>query len=49
VDQRTRENWVKLKTVLEKAGKTDSYYYVRAVIIAKGGKDPFDEGQPKVQ
>ena len=42
MDQRTRENWIKLKEVLEKAGKTDSYYYVRAVIIAKGGKDPFE-------
>ena len=41
MDQRTRENWIKLKEVLEKAGKTDSYYYVRAVIIAKGGEDPF--------
>jgi len=49
VDQHTRENWIKLKEVLEKAGKTDSYYYVRAVIIAKGGKDPFDEGHPKVE
>ena len=43
MDQRTRENWIKLKEVLEKAGKTDSYYYVRAVIIAKGGKDPFED------
>ena len=49
MDKRTRENWIKLKEVLEKAGKTDSYYYVRAVIIAKGGMDPFDEGHPKVE
>ena len=43
MDQRTRENWIKLKKVLEKTGKTDSYYYVRAVIIAKGGKDPLED------
>jgi len=49
VDQRTRENWIKLKEILEKAGKTDSFYYVRAVIIAKSGRDPFDEGHTKTQ
>jgi len=44
VDQRTRDNWLKIKEQLEKAGKTDNYFYVRATIIAKGGKDPFETG-----
>jgi len=44
VDQRTRDNWRKIKESLEKSGKTDNHFYVRAVIISKGGKDPFDSG-----
>lgn len=43
MDKRTRENWIKVKEMLEKAGKTDSSFYVRAVIISKGGKDPFGD------
>ena len=48
MDKKTRENWVKLKEVLERAGKTDTHYYVRAVIIAKGGEDPFDSEPGKL-
>jgi hypothetical protein len=44
VDQHTRENWHKIKQVLEDAGKTDSYLYKRAVAICRGGKDPFEDG-----
>ena len=40
MDPRTRENWAKVKDALERAGKTDCYYYQRAVAILKGGHDP---------
>jgi hypothetical protein len=51
VDQRTRDNWRKIKEALEIAGKTDCMFYRRAVVIANGGKDPFDDptiGHPKI-
>jgi hypothetical protein len=44
VDRHTRDNWHKIKQVLEDAGKTDCYFYKRAVAICLGGKDPFDDG-----
>ena len=34
-----RDNWAKVKEALEKADKTDCYFYKRAVAIAKGGDD----------
>jgi hypothetical protein len=37
-----RENWEKVKEALEEAGKTDSFYYKRAVAICKGKDDPLD-------
>jgi len=40
VDPRTRENWTKVKEALERAGKTDCYYYKRAVAILARGVDP---------
>jgi hypothetical protein len=43
VDQRTRDNWHKIKQVLEDAGKTDCYFYKRACKIVAGGRDPFDD------
>jgi hypothetical protein len=43
MDERTRENWRKVKEALERSGKTDCFFYVRAVKICKGGKDPFEE------
>jgi len=43
VDQHTRDNWRKVKAVLEAAGKTDPHYYRRAVAISQGRSDPFDE------
>ena len=33
------ENWQKIKEALEKAGKTDSYFYKRAVAILTTGRD----------
>ena len=38
-----RENWKKVKVALEEAGKTDSFYYKRAVAICKGKDDPLDK------
>ena len=34
-----RENWKKIKVALEEAGKTDCYFYRRAVAIVDGGDD----------
>jgi hypothetical protein len=45
MDERTRENWQKVKSTLEAAGKTDSIFYIRAVAICKGGSDPFESDQ----
>ena len=35
-----RENWIKIKQALERANKTDSDFYRRAVLVSKGGEDP---------
>ena len=43
MDRHTRDNWHIIKQVLEDAGKTDSYFYKRAVVICRGGKDPFED------
>ena len=43
MDSHTRENWHKIKQVLEDAGKTDCYFYKRACKIVAGGSDPFDD------
>ena len=40
MDNRTFENWQRVKQALEKAGKTDSWYYKRAVSILSGKPDP---------
>ena len=40
MDNRTLENWQKVKEALEKAGKTDSMFYRRAVAIVAGKPDP---------
>jgi len=40
VDRYTLENWKRIKTALEKAGKTDSMFYQRAVMILAGKQDP---------
>ena len=42
MDAHTRENWAKIKAVLERANKTDCMFYTRAVAIIKTGKDPLE-------
>lgn len=39
-DKQTYENWLKVKQALEAAGKTDTFYYQRALAILAGKKDP---------
>ena len=34
------ENWRRIKTALESSGKTDCYFYKRAVAIVETGRDP---------
>ena len=43
MDERERNNWAKVKAALEAAGKTDCYFYERAVAITNHGTDPFQE------
>ena len=43
MDRHTRDNWRIIKEVLEKAGKTDCYFYKRACKIVVGGRDPFED------
>ena len=33
------QNWKKIKEALERSGKTDSYFYKRAVAILTTGRD----------
>tara|TARA_R100001224_G_scaffold93086_2_gene62441 strand:+ start:1008 stop:1142 length:135 start_codon:yes stop_codon:yes gene_type:complete len=40
VDKREYENWVKVKKALEDAGKTDSFFYKRALYIVQNRRDP---------
>jgi hypothetical protein len=47
MDAQTKDNWRKVKEVLEKAGKTDNYYYRRALAILSTGRDPFDHEPPR--
>ena len=42
MDNHTRENWQKIKKALEAAGKTDSFFYTRAIAILNSGYDPLD-------
>ena len=42
MSQEERDNWKKVKEALEKADKTDCYYYKRAVAIVGGDEDPLD-------
>ena len=43
MDPREIENWGKIKAALEAAGKTDSFYYRRAVSILAGKDDPIEK------
>ena len=40
MDKRELDNWKKVKDALEKADKTDCYFYKRAVVILEGKPDP---------
>jgi len=40
MDERTWENWAKVKAALEKAGKTNCDFYRRAVVIVNTKRDP---------
>jgi hypothetical protein len=40
MDKQEKENWKKVKDALEKANKTDCYFYKRAVAIVDGKPDP---------
>ena len=40
MDKTEMENWEKVKEALEKAGKTDSFFYKRACLIIDGKPDP---------
>jgi hypothetical protein len=40
VDKKTYENWVRIKELLEASGKTDSFFYKRAVYIVQNKRDP---------
>lgn len=42
MNEHEKENWEKVKEALEKAGKTDCFFYKRAVAICKGESDPLD-------
>ena len=42
MDKTEFDNWAKIKTALEAAGKTDCFFYQRAVQIVGGGSDPLD-------
>ena len=42
MDKTERENWKRVKEALEKADKTDTMYYKRAVAICEGKKDPLE-------
>ena len=44
MDADTRANWAKVKDALERAGKTDCYYYKRAVAILTRGCYPGPPG-----
>ena len=48
MDQKAIENWQKVKTALEAAGKTDSPFYHRAVAVVKTGKDPGEQLQKQL-
>jgi hypothetical protein len=40
IDADTKRKWLLVKEALERAGKTDTHYYRRAVIILSGKADP---------
>ena len=39
MDKATYENWVRIKELLESEGKTDTYYYKRAMCVLQNRRD----------
>jgi len=42
MDKQERDNWKTVKEALEKAGKTETMFYKRAVAITAGKPDPLN-------
>ena len=42
MDEQELENWKRVKEALEKADKTDTMYYKRAIAIIDGKPDPLE-------
>ena len=42
MDKPERENWQRIKEVMEEKGTTDNMFYKRAVAICNGEPDPLD-------
>jgi hypothetical protein len=40
MDDHTKQNWQKIKDVMESSGNTDNMFYRRACEIVRTGKDP---------
>lgn len=40
MDKTTYENWVRVKEALEASGRTDSFFYKRALYIVQNKRDP---------
>jgi len=40
MNKQTYENWVRIKELLEASGKTDCFFYKRAVHIVQNRRDP---------
>ena len=49
MDKTELENWQKVKDALEAAGKTDCFFYTRAVSICSGGRDPMPPVEIKIR
>ena len=41
MEHNQKEKWKKVKEALEKSGKTDSHFYLRACQVLSTGVDPF--------
>ena len=42
MDQRTFQNWVRIKEAMEESGNTQNMFYKRACEIVKTRKDPLE-------
>ena len=42
MDKHTYENWRKIKELMEKQGRTDTFFYKRAVAILANKRDPLE-------